>query len=194
MSKLSPRMEKLLSYQKIAIACNTCIAVAGGIGAATAVEDNLLMSCCFAVFCSWTISSVLNWCTSTLLSYIIYRGDWHAVYDDAEQAGRYFDAQIDAERAARINEQEMLEQQEHEHDTEQDRYEVEIVNKPERAIGVYLDSEIYEWLELKTSEGPALRFEFIGTLTYRDGDTVTVPDNCVLLPPGLLYQKCALAI
>jgi hypothetical protein len=61
-----------------------------------------------------------------------------------------------------------------------------IEDQPDNPIGKYMDIDFYEWLDLKGSDGIVKRYKFFGTVDIsRD---FTLRTDCILIPPGILYQ------
>lgn len=69
---------------------------------------------------------------------------------------------------------------------EQKKFELTLVNKPEKSMGKFKESLIYEWLDFKSADGKAIRFIFEGVVD--DIQSHQVKDGQILLSPGLLYS------
>lgn len=65
---------------------------------------------------------------------------------------------------------------------------LKIVGQPEKPAGRYMDAEFYEWIDVEDALGGIHRFSFFGTMDISRGISQKIPDNCILLPPGILYQ------
>lgn len=68
--------------------------------------------------------------------------------------------------------------------------ELNILNKPEKPLAKYMDSDIYEWLDFEAEDGRAERFIYFGTLDLTKGGSI--PVGCVLIQPGILYRHQSL--
>ena len=65
--------------------------------------------------------------------------------------------------------------------------ELTIIKKPEKPIARFLDEDIFEWLEF-SANGKHFTGYFEGTLNMKSGMTFSIPDNCILIDPGVLYK------
>ena len=66
--------------------------------------------------------------------------------------------------------------------------QLEIVNTPDVIYGRYMDTEFYEWLDVKSIDGPPIRFTFKTTEDISKGRVPEIQPGCILIPPGLVYE------
>jgi hypothetical protein len=64
----------------------------------------------------------------------------------------------------------------------------EIVALPEKPSAVWMGVPINDWMDMECEDGVVRRFNFHGTVNGEEGSSVAIPDDCILIPPGLLYQ------
>ena len=57
---------------------------------------------------------------------------------------------------------------------------------PEAPIGFFKDHSIYEWIDVDAGDNTSKRFEFVGT--QDDNYHSSIPEMCILIPPGILYK------
>jgi hypothetical protein len=55
-------------------------------------------------------------------------------------------------------------------------------------FGKYKDCPMYDWLDVLGADGKTHRFSYLSTMDIEGGQTFQIPDGCILLPPGILYQ------
>lgn len=65
---------------------------------------------------------------------------------------------------------------------------LKITTVPENIMGYFMETPFYEWIEVLGSDGGNVRMNFFGTMDLKNGITHAIPQGCILLPPGILYQ------
>lgn len=183
---MTPEIAKLLSYQKNAILVNSIVSVVVSVVTAAVVFNDTLVAIIGAAVFTWAANTFLNNTTAFIFQWMIYRGDIDALERDLQEAQEELQLQLDGPADTQISklpaEQEVVE------DTDNHAFLLNILNQPDHPIARYMDEDIYEWIEIETSSGPPQRFIFEGTRPYQEGEPVEVPDNCILIPPGVLYK------
>ena len=119
---------------------------------------------------SWVIFKALSFCTFNLLRISIYCFSKKEILADTANAAVFY--QNAAHQANSIASQ----------------FELTVVNTPEKPIGTYQDHPIFEWIDLQGADEQLHRFSFVGTMDIARGITQPIPNGCILLPPGLVYQ------
>ena len=141
----------------------------------------------------WTKKIVTNVKYSTLV-YKLYGKDQKAFFDDASYAKEYFNHQAnkldpDGSNLDQIVNEILDDKGQVSADApaKVGAVELTIVNMPEKPIGSYLDTKIYEWLDIATGvPGETVRFEF-----HRTVDNLKhyqIEPDCILLHPGIVYR------
>jgi len=68
---------------------------------------------------------------------------------------------------------------------------ITIVNRAPKVMGYFQGEEFWEWIDVETASGSAVRFKYDGTQAVISDQEPMVPDDCLLLPPGILYRQAA---
>lgn len=72
-----------------------------------------------------------------------------------------------------------------------DTFSVTVLDRPDTPRAMYLDWPIYDWLKvINVGEQGAkpYRVEYDGICKLVEGSTITIPENSLLFPPGIIYK------
>jgi hypothetical protein len=183
---MTPEIAKLLSYQKNAILVNSIVSVVASVAIAAVVFNDTVVAIIGAAVLTWAANVFLNNTTAFIFQWMIYRGDIDALERDLQEAQEELQSQLDGTADTQIAKLPI--EQADEEDTANHTFMLNILDQPATPIARYMDEDIYEWIEIETSSGPPQRFIFEGTRPYQEGEPIEVPDNCILIPPGILYR------
>lgn len=122
------------------------------------------------LFATYFLAKWLGKITHFIINAFVYRGDFKQMYDDAVEveAERYGNVQVESADAYPL-------------------IDIEVIDKSE-VIGRYLDADIFDWLILLGQDGVKYKFTFEGTMNPQIDDTRRIPNDCFMLPPGILYK------
>ncbi len=172
---IEPRMQRAMKYQFVAMILNSFLA--SGIvfmliwgmlpDSSDWVRIPLLMVGTYFVV-GW-----LNQISLFLLNLIIYQGNFQEMAREAEHAA----AVINGHAPPSIDKSQAI-----------INLDLQIVDRPDNPIGRFMDADIFEWLHIKGTDGKLYRFMFEGTLDMTKGLPNQIPQDCLLLPPGILYK------
>lgn len=181
-NKINPRMDKMLSYQINMILINSIasLIIAGYLVFFESDQFSVSpFSVAGAAVLAFVISKVLNFLSAAFIQHMIYRGDTDALQQDAENAAEVL-----------RSETEMEEVDEESTSTIKNNVAIKIVNLPEKTIGTFLDCDIYEWIDLHPhgDDSQIFRAYFEGTINLEKTKEYSIPEGCILLPPGLFYK------
>lgn len=171
MSNPSPKIEKMMKAQAI-----SSVVVVLGVSALTiGVTVSLLGMTVGAFFISlaaaWVLSRLGISFMSFFWSHFYYNGDTNQIIKEADAMSDYYD-QKSKTLLDQPGEMMML----------------KITDVPKDPLGFFMDAPFYEWIEVLAADGKNLKMNFFGTMDLKSGATHAIPDGCVLLPPGILYQ------
>jgi len=65
---------------------------------------------------------------------------------------------------------------------------LKILKTDENHIGTFQDEKFYEWIEAMGKDGKSYRFIYWGTMDLTHGQKRLIPDDCLMIPPGIIYQ------
>jgi hypothetical protein len=65
---------------------------------------------------------------------------------------------------------------------------LKILAVPDKIFARYMDIEFYEWLDIEGPDGKPIRFTFKTTEDMSKGRIPAIEQNCILIPPGLVYE------
>lgn len=72
---------------------------------------------------------------------------------------------------------------------EEKAFTMTIVGLPEKPIGKFKDAAIFDWIDFQGSDGVTRRYNYHSIVNdYYNIDYTKLPENAVILPPGLVYQ------
>lgn len=166
MTKIDPRILKILKYQNRAMIANTIIAIWAGIYFGVGSSENNIIAGLIGLLISWSLMKFLNWAALLFFQFKIYGHDAPQLAEDARVL---LEANNQVERRGPIP------------------FMLKITNHS-APCGKFMDAIIHEWIEIQGEDGEMQRLVFAGTMNLSNGVPQQIPDNCLLIPPGLLYQ------
>lgn len=168
---LNPRVQRIIKWQNTAMIANAIIAVTFSIFVIAPLFD-YVTAFFIALLTAWVLIRVLNAITLLSLQFLFYGAKFQELAHDAAEAAKFFNEQA-ADTGSTVN-----------------RLALKIVATPEKPMGRFMDAEFYEWIDVEGvgREGEIHRFSFNGTMDLSRGIVCPIPDNCILFPPGILYQ------
>lgn len=173
--KLTPRAERFVKWRRLA-ALATVVGVPYGIYTLLVGYTGFLFWAAFLVgsfFGCRIVFTILQ----HLIAMIIYNFDRDLMIQEAQEMG----AEVNSSGGS-------LELEELEELEENAELELTITKVPDTPIGKYLDADIYEWIEFVDEKGITFIAFFEDTVNPKQMGTFAIPDDCILLPPGLLFK------
>lgn len=103
-----------------------------------------------------------------LINMVVYRGRFDLAVDDARTA---------------LGEAGVIQDD----DTVSQVVNIKVIAHSMTPIAKFMDGDIFEWIDVVGNDGVTHRMLFEGTMDMRFG-LDSIPDGCVMLPPGILYK------
>lgn len=177
----SPKIVRILRKYKIAAFFIILFSAYAGYTLGLQASENSVASAIagFAVF--WISNKVLSWVTLAFLQLQEYGTDSEQFAKDAEEASALL---MNKRPTARAPEEKKPEEKK---PTNQ-QVKFNIINRPETPLGSYMDNPFFEWVEVESLDGQAVRFNFVGTTEIKSWDSLQVPPHHIILAPGIIYQ------
>ena len=181
-SKTSPRMDRMLNLQINMILVNAILAIAVSVYLVFFESDQFGLSFFSLIGCAIlaaALNKVFNFISSITIQWFFYKGDNNALAAEAMEAAKA-----------------MMEEQQEENSPAKvanSDISLKIKDLPAFPVGKFLDEPIYEWIEFAPAvdESKIFRAYFEGTINLEKVKEYTIPEGCILLPPGLLYKVTA---
>lgn len=180
--ELTPRLKRVVAGRRIA-ALATLIGVPYGLYSSmphnTALEWIIL--CVVSALGIFFLFKLLE----VAIVWVVYGFNPQLMYDDAQSV-------IKQQQDGMRKRQSHMVQEEAEDDEEVKNpaidmeFVIEVV--PEAPIGRYYDTDIYEWLKLRSPSGQLVTAYFEDTIDPKQLSTYAIPDGHMLIPPGILFK------
>lgn len=181
-NKIDPRMDKMLNLQVNMVFINAVLASCISIYLVFFESDQFglsIFSILGTAVLAFVLNKILNAIAGSLILWVFYRGDTDSLAEDAHNA-------------AKIIAKEMQEETIEQNTTSSTKLDISLKIKdlPSHPVGSFLDEPIYEWIDFSPAddESKIFRAHFEGTINLEKVKEYTIPDGCILLPPGLLYK------
>jgi len=110
-----------------------------------------------------------------------YNGNIEQMLHDAKEAVALLDEESDSHDDKYSSDTEEL--------TGATELRLKILAVPDKIYARYMDIEFYEWLDIEGSDGNPIRFTFKTTEDMSKGRIPEIEKNCILIPPGLVYES-----
>lgn len=178
-SKTSPRMDRMLNLQVNMIMVNAILAIVAAVYLTFFESEQFGLSFFSIVGCavlSFILNKIFNFLSSVIITWLFYKGDTEALAEEALEAAR-----------AMTQEQQELDSPK---ETVKKDINLKIKDVPSHYVGTFLDEPFYEWIDFApvADESKIFRAHFEGTIDLEKVKEYTIPEGCILLPPGLLYK------
>jgi uncharacterized membrane protein len=171
MENIESPIKKFLRFQYLATFVNYIAASAGMIYLATDYWGNTFAAYFFGLAGAWALSKILNIVSLIVLQFIFYGSNTDQLLADANEFHAESNEASGEDSGIVVNEVTLT-----------------IVEVPKTPFGKFMDADIFEWIDVKDKNDETLRLKFFGTMDITNGITQSLPEGCVLLPPGILYQ------
>lgn len=155
------------------ILVNTIISVIVGALISSSFTFNFIIGFLSTLIISSVLVRILNVTVLFILQRLYYGDNIQELVDDANYASKIFD-----ENPKQMESQQSI----------AEIIELTIVNTPDKKFGKFMDCEFYEWLDFKGHDNKIVRGYFKSTIDISNGISQHIPEGCILLAPGLLYQ------
>jgi hypothetical protein len=173
--KLEPRLERMLMFQTVG---QLVIGIFSSIASIYLCGNTLgwtIMSMVAAGILSWFTMKLGIILSTVFFQLVFYKGDYTAMLTDAHKAQEILNRRQDViinRVGGPMPPAELL----------------KIIKTDEKPIGTFNDAPFYEWIEVMGKDGRSYRFNYHGTDASRTPKKRPVPADCILVPPGILYQ------
>jgi uncharacterized membrane protein len=170
MKTIDPKMERLINSQLKAVFVNAILAI---IISFTAVFTNYsfdFVPLFGAMVMTFIVSKILNFISLTFLKMKIYGSDVDKMVADAEFASGVL-GQVTEEETEGPQTVEL---------------QLTIVDTPEKPYGKYMDTDFFEWLDIRGITEKVERCTYVGIADIKN--IKAIPPGQIVLPPGLIYQ------
>jgi len=137
-----------------------------------------------AALSAYVLSRVASWFHFLWLQHRIYNNDLHAFMEDAKGAFDHFTVILNKADTAIL---------------QQKLYAggklnlaaispFMVIGGPEKHIANYMDAKIYDWLDMVGQDGIKRRFNYHSVATKPEHHHGILPEGCIIIQPGIIYQ------
>lgn len=213
MQRISERLLKLIKYSKIIDLATIPVSIVFGIATAVLITDNFLFISLIALGVSFFTRHFMCIFLLAVAQYAIYgeqvelldqdmadlkkhheeiftKSD--AVLDylkhqDEERAQLMSDIGMESERLKR--EGQPLRERDGNRELDAGEVRMKVHAHSPTPMGMYKGAEIYEILDIMNPDGQIQRFIYAGTMEYNEDTIRGLPEDCIVIDPGLLYKR-----
>src|SRR5271168_589860 len=171
--KLEPRLEKMLMCQTVGQLVVAAFASVASVYLCGTVLGWTILSMVAAALLTWFLMKLGVIVMTLFFQIAFYKGDYAAMLADANKAQEYLH-----------NRQDMIIKKVGGQRPEM----LKIIKTDEAHIGTFQDEKFYDWIEVMGKDGRSYRFNYFGCMDLTHGQKRPVPDDCLMIPPGIIYQ------
>jgi hypothetical protein len=168
MKHASERLNRVIELQRRAFFVNVILSAFLTVVSALALAiESFFLAFLAGIFFMWLFMKLLNTVTLMFIQMKVYQGDTEALVQDAQAAVNAINNPPPPQPEVR-------------------QLMMKVIDIPENPIGKYMDTDIFEWMDIQDPEGVTQRFEFTGTVNLEKGETP--PQGTLTFPPGIIYE------
>jgi len=170
--KLEPKLERMLMFQTVGKLVIGAVASASSVYLCGSTLGWTIMSMVAAGILTWFLMKLGIIMVTIFFQLVFYRGDYAALLADANKAQEILNRRSDV-IIKRVGGSIPT---------------AEIIKTDEKSIGSFDGTAFYEWVELLGKDGKNYRFNYYGTDASRAPKRRPIPEDCIYIAPGILYQ------
>lgn len=168
------KFRRLLKYQTLLIGVGSIVSIIGGIWLAVGAFGMTLIAIPAAMVIAFALFNIIEFLSAMILKRIFYGGDTESFLKDADSELLSIDDQIGNKQTGEDGQ------------PTNPQVSISIVDSSP-VYARYQDADIFEWIDVEFEGKDTVRMFFIGTANMKSGIINKVPEDCILMEPGILY-------
>lgn len=169
MNEIAPRMAKLLKWQQALMFVCSILACINSVMLWTSIMGWGFLSFLGSMCTAWIFMKVFTYGITFILQLVFYGTDFQTMMKDAQAAAQIL-SRKEAPSSSVANQVSLK------------------ITAHSEPFGKYKDCPMYDWLDVIGADEKTHRFSYHSTMDIEAGQTFQIPDGCILLPPGIMYQ------